>query len=923
MRPLELTLCAFGPYAGSTHIDMERLGESGLYLITGDTGAGKTTLFDAIAFALYGEASGSERRSGMLRSKYADAGQETVVRLVFELRGQRYTISRSPDYERPKKRGEGMVRKSEEAELRCPDGRVITDRRQVNDEIKKLIGLSYNQFAQIGMIAQGEFKKLLLANTEDRRRILRTIFHTERFERLQNRLWEHASQIKKEADEAERALLQDADQLSVPETMREAFAQLRQQRAIVRVDEVMETAREGLALDRAAQLENEQSIRQTQQEQAKLLEHIGRVQALERAREELSRVVEQHEAAQLRVRQLGEQAAAALALTGKTEELQAQSAAIEARLADYARADALKQAAQRALSGAQSLGMQLQTDQERLCRLRKDIAKARALVEGLSGKRAEQVKAQEAARRSAERAVQLTRLTEALRELSLRRSEAQRAQRMEHEAVLVRNRAQTAYAEAEASFFGGQAGTMAARLEEGQPCPVCGSVHHPNKARLLENTPSEEELNELRRRRESAETQAMAWHGEASAAQAALEAARRSAGELAEQLLGAWQEDSAAQTARSALAEATKEQEAQAELERALTKRIADLESMNGRIPQKEEEERRLSDSILDEEKQRAALEKAAQEQARQEQELRAVLPYADEAQARARSAQLRREMSALLERMETARTAHAKAREEAAGLSARRSTLEKQLEGARQEESSSVLRVRSDQIGARLQALDQQAKTLHARIDANERVLARMESEKEEAQRRREEARMAATLSATANGQLSGRDKVTLETFVQMTYFDRVIARANVRLREMTAGQYELRRRETADNQRSQSGLDMEVVDHINGTARDVRTLSGGESFKASLALALGLSDEIQSEAGGVQLGSLFVDEGFGSLDAQSLSQAIGVLSSLTQGKRLVGVISHVEELNRRIDRRILVQKDRSGASHAQILLE
>lgn len=181
----------------------------------------------------------------------------------------------------------------------------------------------------------------------------------------------------------------------------------------------------------------------------------------------------------------------------------------------------------------------------------------------------------------------------------------------------------------------------------------------------------------------------------------------------------------------------------------------------------------------------------------------------------------------------------------------------------------------------------------------------------------------MAATLSATANGQLSGRDKVTLETFVQMTYFDRVIARANVRLREMTVGQYELRRRETADNQRSQSGLDMEVVDHINGTARDVRTLSGGESFKASLALALGLSDEIQSEAGGVQLGSLFVDEGFGSLDAQSLSQAIGVLSSLTQGKRLVGVISHVEELNRRIDRRILVQKDRSGASHAQILLD
>lgn len=923
MRPLELTLCAFGPYAGSTCIDMERLGESGLYLITGDTGAGKTTLFDAIAFALYGEASGSERKSGMLRSKYADAGQETVVRLAFELRGQRYTISRSPDYERPKKRGEGMVRKSEEAELRCPDGRVITGRKQVNEEVETLIGLSRDQFTQIGMIAQGEFKKLLLANTEERRCILRTIFHTERFERLQKRLWERASQIKKEADEAERALLQDADQLSVPEAMEDAFSRLRQQRAMVRVDDVMEMAREGLALDRAAQLENEQGIRHAQQEQAKLLEHIGRAQTLERAREELSRVGEQLEAAQLRVRQMSEQEAAALALTPKTEELQAQSAAIEARLADYARADELKQAAQRALSGAQSLGIQIQSDQDRLCRLRKDIAKARTLVEGLSGKRAEQVKAQEAARRSAERAAQLTRLTEALRELSLRKANAQRAQGLENEAILMRNHAQTAYAEAEALFFGGQAGAMAARLEEGRPCPVCGSVHHPNKAQMLGNTPSEETLNELRRSRERAEMQATACHGEASAAQAALEAVRKSAGQMAEQLLGAWQEDSATQTARRALEEAAQEREAQAELERALTKRIADLEGMNGRIPQKEEEERRLSDSILEKEKQRAALEKAAQEQVRQEQELRAVLPYADEAQAKARSAQLRRETGVLLERMETARAAHVKAREEAAGLSAKRSTLEKQLEGAQQEESSSVLRERSDQIGARLKMLDQLAKALHARIDANERVLARMEGEKDEARRRQEEARMAATLSATANGQLSGRDKVTLETFVQMTYFDRVIARANVRLREMTVGQYELRRRETADNQRSQSGLDMEVVDHINGTARDVRTLSGGESFKASLALALGLSDEIQSEAGGVQLGSLFVDEGFGSLDAQSLSQAIGVLSSLTQGKRLVGVISHVEELNRRIDRRILVQKDRSGASHAQILLD
>ena len=195
------------------------------------------------------------------------------------------------------------------------------------------------------------------------------------------------------------------------------------------------------------------------------------------------------------------------------------------------------------------------------------------------------------------------------------------------------------------------------------------------------------------------------------------------------------------------------------------------------------------------------------------------------------------------------------------------------------------------------------------------------MEQGVREAEQRRERSRLLGSLAMTANGQLAGRDKVTLETFVQMTYFDRVLRRANRRLMQMTDGQYELRRLRVADNQRSQSGLDLEVVDHVNGSSRSVRTLSGGETFKASLALALGLSDEIQENAGGVGLDSLFVDEGFGSLDSQSLTQAIAVLAELTQGRRLVGIISHVEELGRRIDRQIVVTKDRAGVSHVRVV--
>lgn len=207
--------------------------------------------------------------------------------------------------------------------------------------------------------------------------------------------------------------------------------------------------------------------------------------------------------------------------------------------------------------------------------------------------------------------------------------------------------------------------------------------------------------------------------------------------------------------------------------------------------------------------------------------------------------------------------------------------------------------------------------------MERNEAALGRMDGGIADMQKKREESRMVASLAQTANGQLTGRDRVNLETYAQMTYFDRVIDRANVRLLAMTGGQYELRRRAAAENLRSQSGLDMEVIDHTGGSARDVRTLSGGEAFKASLALALGLSDEIQAGAGGVKLDTLFVDEGFGSLDAQSLSQAIGVLASLTEGNRLVGIISHVEELGRRIDRKIIVTKERMGGSRARIVAE
>ena len=218
--------------------------------------------------------------------------------------------------------------------------------------------------------------------------------------------------------------------------------------------------------------------------------------------------------------------------------------------------------------------------------------------------------------------------------------------------------------------------------------------------------------------------------------------------------------------------------------------------------------------------------------------------------------------------------------------------------------------------------AEDADSKVLHSRIEANQLALANIRAKVGELGVLETHYAWVKALSNTANGTISGKEKVMLETYIQMTYFDRIIARANTRFMVMSGGQYELKRRKEAENNRSQSGLDLDVIDHYNGTERSVKTLSGGESFKASLSLALGLSDEIQASAGGVKLDTMFVDEGFGSLDEESLDQAMKALSSLADGNRLVGIISHVADLKNRIDKQIVVTKQRSGGSRAEIVL-
>ena len=921
MRPIVLTLSAFGPYAARTDVDFDKLGQSGLYLITGDTGAGKTTLFDAITFALYGEASGQERKSAMMRSKYADASVPTFVELEFELRGRRYRVRRAPEYERPKLRGEGVTQSRAEAQLHFPDGHVMDSYRDVTSEVENLIGLTREQFSQIGMIAQGDFKRLLLADTQERREILQRIFHTERFEQLQIRLSERANQAKRDAAEAERALMQNAALLTVPDALYAAFDEMQREATPANLEARCALVRQGMQADetRAAEIETAQETLHRQS--AALGERIGLAKKRAEEQKQMEAVAREIISAEEEAAQARKESAAAEALRPRREAIETQAGRLQARMADYAQAAELesRQAAlteniQRAEEAEQRAHAMRAELHQKLETAREKVAQLPQIIEM-------KAEAEKAAGEAKQRVEQMERLIQALADLEARQNTHQQMRNAEMERLRLCTQAKTAYDKAETAFFGAQAGILAETLKEGSPCPVCGAAHHPHPARRTEDAPTQAELEALRDRRDHAERAAQEAHSAAERAAEALGAA----GRLAEDRM---QEAGCAQPIARQDAEQLRgqlnahRQDCLARQAR-LASRAQALERAKALIPQKEAEEKQFAD-----EEQQRALEKrgllsSRAELTQQLDTLKKSLPFETRRQAEQALDALKAEKSAIDRAAEESAKKLRQSGERLAALNAQKQTLTRRLAEEKQGETLEALQEQSARLAAQSTVLEKEMRGLHTRFAGNRAVLARIEAGLTDAEKKRAKAMQLGTLSATANGQLAGRDKVTLEVYVQMAYFDRVIARANLRLREMTEEQYELRRRAEAGNQRSQSGLDLEVIDHVNGSARDVRTLSGGESFMASLALALGLSDEVQSSTAGVSLGSLFVDEGFGSLDAQALSQAIGVLSGLTQGNKLVGIISHVEELNRRIDKKIIVTKDRAGASHVRVETE
>lgn len=776
MKPLSLTMSAFGPYAGVTQLDFGKLGSEGVFLITGDTGAGKTTIFDAISFALYGEASGgAERRAARsFRSDYAAAEAETYVEFFFEHRGREYRIKRAPEYERRKLRGEGTTKQAAYAEFECAEtGELITRIDAVNARVGELTGLSRSQFAQTVMIAQGDFLKILNAKSEDRKRLFQKLFDTEVFAGIQQRLKDMNGEC---AQAVERI-----NALSEAE-----LARLKDDMDFARAKELRELRTDVRRMDKLPGLLEE------------------------------------------RLRARRERLDAAMAAAAQEE---------------WA---ARRASAEKELEGAESLKDGLRRMAEAIPLLMNAAAGATAL--------------------------------EAQREAAKLCLEESRRRDAEYTAVKER-------------FYASQAGLLAAELKEGQPCPVCGSTEHPAPACPASEPATKEQLERADGERRRAEARVHAAAAEAAKRQAELEAAK---GRL--EALGFTGGESAQELEGECAHTRAEIQRREAAVKRARAGSEAALAALSRAKAALENAEKRRADieAALEAQQAEFAAGLSAQGFAGAEEYERAKMPARDmdalDAQLRARRERLRSltdRLEALTEKLTGAERAELEALEATAAAAQRAS-----------------------------RAAGEAAAAMKSAAAADEEAIARI---RELSARRAEAQRRWAVVKEvydTVSGQVSRRVKISFETYVQQYYFKQVIAAANKRLTVLTDGMFVLRVKEEARNMRSQAGLDLDVLDRSTGLWRDVSTLSGGESFMASLALALGLADTVQSRSGGVRLDAMFIDEGFGTLDENSLRQAMELLTRLAGGRRLVGVISHMAELKERIDKKVVVTKTAAGSA-------
>ena len=920
MRPLKLTLSAFGPYAGKTDFDFDKLGTGGLYLITGDTGAGKTTIFDAITYALYGDPSGNNREVSMFRSKYADLETPTFVKLTFKYKDNEYTVKRNPEYERASQRGSGVTKQTAGVELTLPDGKVLTKTKEVDTAIKNIMGIDKNQFCQIAMIAQGDFLKLLLAPTKDRIEIFRHIFKTKLYSDLQNKLKQEASSLDNNCSNIRQSITQYIAGINCDESSLHCVQVSKAKNNELPIDECISLLEKLLAEDSQSEEKTAAEISNIEKQADTIKLNIQQGESISRAKillEQTQALLEKLSSEKITL-------AAALDDENKKsveiEKLTKDSATISAQLPEY---DELSQK-QAALAKNISL---IEKNNLTLNKAKTDIDTLKSQIESLNAeaKTLEKCGEQKIVLENNilslnDRLSKLQQLLQSMETLKRNHEEHKKAVQIYKEKQSNFDALDTSYKAGHKLYLDAQAGILAENLKEDMPCPVCGSLSHPKKASKPVDVPTKEELDTLQNRLSAANKEVELASHAACQLKGAIDEKMEATLTSIKELLGDINMNSATNIAKENISELqSKIKSINSEIAQ-LIKNISRKDSIEKILPQSTKRLEELQDSIntiSNTITTYTSENKAIEERIKS---LKSKLLFSSKLEADAKIKSNNNTVLKIQNAIYLSTKRLNECNEKLASATATKAELSKQLDG-KEEINLENEKIKLNELESNIKRLRAYKEEIHSRIVNNQSNYKNIKLKSDELIEAEKQYTIVKSLSDTANGNITGKDKIMLETYIQMHYFDRIISRANARLVIMTGGQYDLVRRKEAASKMGQSGLDLDVIDHYNGTERSVKSLSGGESFKASLALALGLSDEIQSSAGGIQLDTMFIDEGFGSLDEDSLAQAMNALASLASSNKLIGIISHVGELKQKIDKQIIVKKDKTGGSRAEII--
>lgn len=920
MRPLKITMSAFGPYAGEVTLDMQKLGKSGIYLITGDTGAGKTTVFDAISYALYGEASGNYRENTTLRSKYASADTPTFVELEFEYNNEIYKINRNPEYPRPNKRGEGFTKQSANAELVMPDGSVITKIKDVSAKVEEIIGINKNQFSQIAMIAQGDFRKLLNCETNERSKIFRKIFKTEPYHNIEIKLSSLFNELKRNREKEKSGIEQYINQLKCNENDTLSLELERAKSGDVLIEDVIKLAGEIINKDTLEYTKTQKNIESINEEIEKINSNIKLYENQEATKKAYAKASAKLEELKTKRNDCEKAYKSAEAQRERLDDLTRKINLINSKMPKYDELKSLENSINERAQSFEKSNNLLKLKQQEITLLEKEIDEKSKALEEVKG-------ADLLVQKLTVQKEEINKKAEALKELKTEidrckteQKNLKNAQSFAKSALDEYGALENEYNQIYIAFFNEQAGIIADELKDGEPCPVCGSTSHPNLARKSENAPSQADVESAQNLVKKAQEKADKARDTASALKSRFDEIAANVKSAAKKLFGT--DDNVFDNYNSNINALKKEYDDTLALLKTANEKLNLYQKLDKEIPKIQEKQKSLSDEISTLNTQKASDEAFISENTKRVTSIKSELDF--------ESADLAKDkLKEYTNLSNDIKNANEKSKNDFDDIKSKYDTqkgTKASLENALKEFKEidlAALNEKSLKLNEYKKDVDETAKSLYSRIENNKSRVDDISKKREILKEYDDKYVWLKALSETANGDISGKEKITLETFVQMTYFDSIIRKANIRLLTMSDGQYELVRRSDAETLKKNEGLALDVIDHFNGSTRSVSTLSGGESFMASLCLALGLSDEIQSSNGGIKLDTMFVDEGFGSLDGEALDRALSALTSLSQGNRLVGIISHVDALCDRIDNKIVITKDRTIGSNAQIICD